>query len=120
MTTLKNKLENGKYGIEKWIEKLDTEWEEINRKLEIEKIEKKFKVKWEEIHKIKLKNIFKDFGIWLFSLSHVEDIIQIILYLSGLAQPISITIQTLHIFGIEKMFAEAITKMGVKIVCQNH
>lgn len=58
----------------------------------------------------------KDFAIWLFSASHVEDVIQIILFLSGLARPISISIQTLHIFGIDEMFAEAIEKIGVKIV----
>jgi hypothetical protein len=60
--------------------------------------------------------LFKHFAIWLIKPSHVEDIIQIILFLTGLAEPVEISILALQVFGLDDKFAEAIEKMGAKIV----
>ena len=46
----------------------------------------------------------------------MEDVIQIILFLTGLAEPVEISILALRVFGLDEKFAEAIEKMGAKMV----
>lgn len=56
------------------------------------------------------------FAVWLFLPRHVEDVIQIILFFTGAYTAYDISVQVLHILGIDQLFEDAVKRMGADMV----
>lgn len=51
---------------------------------------------------------------------HMENLIQILLFLTDLDRPIEITLETLRLFEMEDIFVKAMEKLGAKMVDKNN
>jgi hypothetical protein len=47
--------------------------------------------------------------------THIDGLIQIILFITGMDAPVDLSLAVLQLFGIDQLFVKAIEKIGVKI-----